>query len=344
MMDALSRAGESRPSESRVGDLAGRLARGDHRGEGDAASVAAEIAANPGALPDLVACLFGRNATVRMRAADALERLSRGHGAWLDPYGERLLTEAAAIDQVELRWRLVQILPRLTLSDDQRRRALRLLSDWFETSPSRIVRSSALQAVVDLAERDADLRATAADMLGRAMRSGVPSLAARARRILKPFEVDEAILTAALVREPTGLSLTVLEDRLAVAQLPPGAGLPAWLDWSDPLVGATRTGEALSILCPEARIPATVAADRGWRAFRVEAASVDGAGDSALFGVLAAIAAPLAQAQIAIFAMSTAASHYVLVRAGDLDRAAAVLAVNCAVCWQGQLLGDVADV
>ncbi len=245
MMDALSRAGDSR-----AGDLAVRLARGDHRGEGDAASVAAEIAANPGALPDLVACLFSRNATVRMRAADALERLSRGHGAWLDPYGERLLTEAAAIDQVELRWRLVQILPRLTLNDDQRRRALRLLSDWFETSPSRIVRSSALQAVVDLAERDADLRATAADMLGRAMRSGVPSLAARARRILNPFEVNEAILTAALVREPTGLSLTVLEDRLAVAQLPPGAGLPAWLDWSDPLVGATRTGEALSNSLP----------------------------------------------------------------------------------------------
>jgi hypothetical protein len=342
MMDALSRAGESRPGEYRVGDLAGRLARGDHRGEGDAASVAAEIAANPGALPDLVACLFSRNATVRMRAADALERLSRGHGAWLDPYGERLLTEAAAIDQVELRWRLVQILPRLTLSDDQRRRALHRLSDWFETSPSRIVRSSALQAVVDLAARDADLRATAADMLGRAMRSGVPSLAARARRILKPFEVDEAILTAALVREPTGLSLTVLEDRLAVAQLPPGAGLPAWLDWGDPLVGATRTGEALSILCPEARIPATVAADRGWRAFRVEAASVDGA-DVALFGVLAAIAAPLAQAQIAIFAMSTAASHYVLVRAEDLDRAAAVLAAGCEVCWQNQPSDDAAD-
>ncbi|RTR23713.1 ACT domain-containing protein [Azospirillum griseum] len=324
---------------SRAGELAGRLARGDHRGDGDAAAVAADITAHPDRLPDLVECLFSRNAVVRMRAAAALERLSRADADRLAPYGDRLLREGAAIDQAEVRWRLAQMLPRLPLDEAQRRAALDCLSGWFEGSSSRIVRSSALQAVVDLAASDAGLRTIAADMLSRAMRSGVPSLVERARRILKPFEVDEATLTAALTRAPTGLSLTVLPDRLAVAQLPPGTGLPSWLDWTDPLVGATRTGEALSILCPEARIPAGVAADRGWRAFRVglpgitEGGAVAGRGDAALFGVLAAIAAPLAQAQIPLFAMSTAASHYVLVRADDLERAAAILATGCAILW-----------
>ncbi len=174
--------------------------------------------------------------------------------------------------------------------------------------------------MVDLAERDPDLRATAADMLGRAMRSGVPALAARARRILNPFEVDRATLEAARLREPTGLALTVLPDRLAVARLAPGEGPPDWLDWSDPLVSATRTGEALTVLCREDRVPADATAERGWRAFVAE-----GPMDVSLFGVLARIAVPLAQARVSIFAMSTYDTDYVLVRADELDRAADAL-------------------
>ncbi|MCG5240877.1 ACT domain-containing protein [Azospirillum doebereinerae] len=312
---------------SRNGALAGRLARGDRRVEGDAPSVAADVTANPGKLPELIACLFDADPSVRMRAADSLERVSRGNPGWLDPHIEHLLTDAVAIEQAEVRWHLAQTMPRLTLNDDQRHRAAVLLADWFENSPSRIVKASALQAVVDLAERDPELRATAAEMLGRAMRSDVPSLAERARRILKPFEVDAATLSAALApREHSGLTLSVLPERLAVAQLPPEEGLPSWLDWTDPLVGATRTGEELSILCREDRVPDHVRAQKGWRAFKVE-----GPLDFSLFGVLARIAVPLAQAHVPIFAISTYDTEYVLVRADDLDRAAEVLAQICTV-------------
>ncbi|SMH60509.1 ACT domain-containing protein [Azospirillum agricola] len=314
------------PMEARL-SIAARLARGDRRVEGDAPSVAADVAANPAKLPELFACLFDGDPSVRMRAADSLERMSRGNGAWLDPYTESLLTDAVAIEQAEVRWHIARILPRLTLDGGQRHRAAILLAGWFENSPSRIVQTSALQAVVDLADQDGDLRATAAEMLGCALRSDVPSLAARAQRILKPFEVDEATLTAALApRDHSGLTLSVLPGRLAVAQVPPGQGLPSWLDWSEPLVGATRTGEGLSILCREDRVPEGVKAERGWRAFKVE-----GPLDVSLFGVLARIAVPLAQAHVPILAMSTYGTDYVLVRADDLDKAAEVLALSCTV-------------
>lgn len=311
---------------SRNGALAGRLARGDRRVEGDAPSIAADVLANPAKLPELIACLFDGDPSVRMRAADALERVSRTDGARLDPHVEHLLTDAVAIEQAEVRWHIAQILPRLTLDEDQRHRAAVLLADWFENSPSRIVKTSALQAVVDLAETDPELRAMSAEMLGRAMRSGVPSLAARARRILKPFEVDEATLTAALARDQSGLTLSVLPDRLAVAQLPPDRGLPDWLDWTDPMISATRTGEELTILCREDRVPANVTAQRGWRAFKVE-----GPLDFSLFGILARIAVPLAQAHVPIFAISTHDTEYVLVRADDLGKAVDVLSVTCTV-------------
>jgi hypothetical protein len=44
-----------------------------------------------------------------------------------------------------------------------------------------------------------------------------------------------------------------------------------------------------------------------------------------LIGILLAIAEPLADAKIAIFAISTYDTDYVLVRAADLDRAVAAL-------------------
>ncbi|WP_207457747.1 ACT domain-containing protein [Azospirillum sp. SYSU D00513] len=313
-------------ARKRGGDLAALLALGDPRSFADLPSVAEAVAADPARLPDLVGCLFDANPDVRMRAADALDRLSRIGAGLLDPFVEQFLTEAAAIEQAEVRWHLAQTLPRLTLDPEQRRRAAALLEAWFAAPGSRIVQSSALQAMVDLAEKNPELREASADMLGRAMRSRVPSLAARARRILKPFEVDEATLKTAMVQERAGLTLSVLPDRLAVARLDPAQGLPSWIDWTDPLVSATRTGEELSVLCREERVPDEVKAERGWRAFKVE-----GPLDFSLFGILARIAVPLAQARIPIFAMSTYDTDYILVRAEDLDRAAEVLTKSCTV-------------
>ena len=58
----------------------------------------------------------------------------------------------------------------------------------------------------------------------------------------------------------------------------------------------------------------------GWRAFKVL-----GPLDFSLTGILSAIAAPLAEAGISIFALSTYDTDYVLVRAHALDSACAVL-------------------
>jgi hypothetical protein len=116
------------------------------------------------------------------------------------------------------------------------------------------------------------------------------------------------------------LTLSLLPETLAVARLPAGAALPGWVDWSDPFVTVSRTRDELSVVCPEARVPAEAQAERGWRGFKVE-----GPLDFALTGILARLAAPLAEAGISIFAISTFDTDYLLVRAGDLAAATAVL-------------------
>jgi hypothetical protein len=118
----------------------------------------------------------------------------------------------------------------------------------------------------------------------------------------------------------TGLTLSLLPETLAVARLPAGTALPGWIDWTDPFVTVSRTRDELSVVCPEARVPAEAQAERGWRGFKVE-----GPLDFALTGILARLAAPLADAGISIFAISTFDTDYLLVRSGDLDAATAVL-------------------
>ncbi|KGM34469.1 ACT domain-containing protein [Inquilinus limosus] len=116
------------------------------------------------------------------------------------------------------------------------------------------------------------------------------------------------------------LTLSLLPEVLAVARLPAGAALPGWVDWSDPFVTVSRTRDELSVVCPEARVPADTQAERGWRGLKVE-----GPLDFALTGILARLAAPLAEAGISIFAISTYDTDYLLVRTGDLEAATSML-------------------
>ncbi len=122
----------------------------------------------------------------------------------------------------------------------------------------------------------------------------------------------------------TRLRLTVLDDRLAVCRLVPDAALPDWLSWTGGLTAVCRTAEELSLVCREDELPEGVRAERGWRAFKV-----GGPLDFALTGILAGLAAPLAEAGISIFAISTFDTDYLLVRAADLERAREVLAKSC---------------
>jgi hypothetical protein len=115
------------------------------------------------------------------------------------------------------------------------------------------------------------------------------------------------------------LHLSVLEAPLAIVRLPPTAELPGWA-WSGDLSSVTRTAEELTIVCSDASVPTDAGAQRGWRALKVQ-----GPLDFSLTGVLAALTAPLAQARISIFALSTYDTDYVLVRGEDLDRACETL-------------------
>jgi hypothetical protein len=118
-----------------------------------------------------------------------------------------------------------------------------------------------------------------------------------------------------------GLNLSLLNDTLAVMRLDPEADFPAaWLPGCE-LLAMVRTAEELSIVCREDLVPSGSAVETGWRAIKVE-----GPLDFSLVGVLAALAAPLAQAGVSIFAISTFNTDYILVKQTHLEAAIQALA------------------
>lgn len=115
------------------------------------------------------------------------------------------------------------------------------------------------------------------------------------------------------------LTLTLLEERLAVCRLDAAAGVPAWATEA-PLFSVTRTADELSVVCPEELVPDGVRCEQGWRVFKLE-----GPFEFSEVGILSAMAASLAEAGVGIFVVSTFDTDYVLVKEERLDLAAAAL-------------------
>ncbi|MEM1118670.1 MAG: ACT domain-containing protein [Bacteroidota bacterium] len=113
----------------------------------------------------------------------------------------------------------------------------------------------------------------------------------------------------------TPLQLDRLDGALAVCRLGADAPLADWM-WTGPVASVTRTEAELSVVCAEASIPEAVQVERGWRALRVRGPLVFD-----LTGILASLTAPLAEAEIPVFSISTFDTDVILVRETDLEAA-----------------------
>jgi hypothetical protein len=106
------------------------------------------------------------------------------------------------------------------------------------------------------------------------------------------------------------MRLRVLPGRFAVCRLAASDALPPWFSLADgPVAAVVRRGdEELSLVCPSDTPPADAVAERDWVALEI-------AGPMAftLTGVLASVAAPLAEADVPIFALATYDTDVVLV-------------------------------
>jgi hypothetical protein len=122
-----------------------------------------------------------------MRAADAVEKVTRKRPELLGTYKKELLGLLREAEEQELRWHLAAMVPRLALNAEERRAAMHVLQRYLKDRSS-IVKTFASEGLAELAGEDARLWAMALKILGKATRGGTPAMKARARKLLARIE------------------------------------------------------------------------------------------------------------------------------------------------------------
>jgi len=111
------------------------------------------------------------------------------------------------------------------------------------------------------------------------------------------------------------MELILARETFAVCRLERDAPTPGWAT-AGGFFSITRTAEELSVVCGQDAVPAGVRCERGWRCLRLA-----GTIPFSAVGVLVALTAPLADAGISVFALSTFDTDYLLVKEQDLEAA-----------------------
>jgi hypothetical protein len=178
-------------SKKHADDLLRKLEGGDRRSIGRVPEVVAEVLDDPSLLAAVFDGMLSHDPIVRMRSADAVEKISAKHPDYLRPFKAVLIQQVARSQQQEVRWHVAQMLPRLDLGPEERASAVDILLGYLEDK-SKIVKTFSMQALADLAEGDARLRPRILTVLKELTETGSPAMKSRGRKLLKRLKEREA--------------------------------------------------------------------------------------------------------------------------------------------------------
>ena len=165
-----------------------KLSGGDRRSIGRSNEIAADVLVRPAQSPRLLKVLIGAltspDEVLRMRSADAVEKITMQRPELLQPFKKNLLSLAGTITQKEVRWHLALLITRLKLTATERAVSVEILFDYLRDKSS-IVKTFAMQSLADLASTDQRLKSQIRPLLEELTQIGTPAMRARGRKILR---------------------------------------------------------------------------------------------------------------------------------------------------------------
>jgi hypothetical protein len=156
----------------------------DRRSLGRAGLVIALVISDPDRFPELFACLGDSDPLVRVRAADAVEKVTRERPELLAPHKRWLLEALPEDPESQVRRHVAEMIPRLELNPAEHVQAVAALLRRLH-DPSRFVQAAALDALAQMATCDQTLRAPVRALLTERLDDGSSAVRARARAALR---------------------------------------------------------------------------------------------------------------------------------------------------------------
>ena len=129
-------------------------------------------------------CLYLDDRLIVMRAADAIEKITVRRGDFLCGHKEEILAFCKRVVNIEFKWHLALLLPRLSFSKNEFAIVWGLLSSWLlDQKESKIVRTNSMQALFELSKQDLMAKEKLDSILSEVEKENIPSLLARIRKI-----------------------------------------------------------------------------------------------------------------------------------------------------------------
>jgi hypothetical protein len=149
-----------------------------------------EILEDPALFAEVFAGLIHHDPRIRMRAADALEKVSSKKPELLQPFKAQLMTQVSANPQQEVQWHVAQMFAYLDLNDDEQREVVAILYRYLDATQSNIVKVSALQTLAEIAHRNRALKPEIVARLQTEVAKGSAAIVSRGRKLLARLSKD----------------------------------------------------------------------------------------------------------------------------------------------------------
>ncbi|KAB2864571.1 MAG: hypothetical protein F9K39_04660 [Exiguobacterium chiriqhucha] len=165
-------------------DIREVLSGGDLRSIGHVDAVVAYVGNDPDRFSELMTGLTDDRPVVRMRSADAMEKVTRRHPKLLRAHQASLFEQLQIATQQEV-WHLAQLMPRMTWTEEEASGIVHVLTDWIDTETSAIVIVNALQAMFDLSAVHPRFHDELKALLESQLETGSPAVKSRSKKLLQ---------------------------------------------------------------------------------------------------------------------------------------------------------------
>ncbi|MEQ1877350.1 MAG: hypothetical protein ABL958_11960 [Bdellovibrionia bacterium] len=143
--------------------------------------------ADKGKTGELIQLLHSEDPHIRMRAFDAVEKLSRLDRRILQPFAHEIFNLGDHYHQREVLWHWCQIIPRLDLTDSEVDYAFWKMNS-LRGSDSKIVWTFALQGMFDLVNQRPDFLESVNEALSEDLKRGSGAVKARCRKLIEQLK------------------------------------------------------------------------------------------------------------------------------------------------------------
>jgi hypothetical protein len=159
------------------------LKGGDRRSIGRSNEVVTRVLNEPELFDTLFSGMLTDDPLIRMRSADAAEKVTAIHPEYLIPHKGVLLEILSKAEQAEVRWHAAPMLVRVPLSEEEQAAVVDILTSYMNDRSS-IVKALAMQSLGDLAERYVALRPVVLLHIKEQVVIGTPAMKARSKKLL----------------------------------------------------------------------------------------------------------------------------------------------------------------